>query len=283
MFQFNSAWSEDGCSIQHTNETHTVCICNHLTNFAVLMDLVDDGAEIIQQLNLFSENMKFMMSLSVAMCIICIVIVLVTLRYFNSIFLKVSNHRRCHQQSSSLNACSDNNITTNVNDIVRQATHELATPQLQASLLRNVDFIAPSNAVRCEMRNNNIVSLPNNSGGVINEIVYSPNDPISMNNISKVNTNNRLDNINNRSRLVNSDNNAGDGIIVMRTKNDLNMLINDSTSVQYHHHHLHHHMHHHHHYSTNDISSHSSQSSPTLDAQYPVNVRVNIYSPEFPL
>ena len=32
-------WSEQGCHVESTNTTHTVCQCNHLTNFAILMDV----------------------------------------------------------------------------------------------------------------------------------------------------------------------------------------------------------------------------------------------------
>lgn len=34
-----SAWSHSGCEVVTTNRSHTVCACNHLTNFAVLMDV----------------------------------------------------------------------------------------------------------------------------------------------------------------------------------------------------------------------------------------------------
>jgi len=33
------AWSTDGCHQQHSNATHTVCTCKHLSSFAVLMAL----------------------------------------------------------------------------------------------------------------------------------------------------------------------------------------------------------------------------------------------------
>lgn len=33
-------WSSSGCSLQSHNTTHTVCACNHMTHFAVLMDVV---------------------------------------------------------------------------------------------------------------------------------------------------------------------------------------------------------------------------------------------------
>ncbi|XP_030850238.1 adhesion G-protein coupled receptor G6 [Strongylocentrotus purpuratus] len=34
-----NAWSSDGCVLTITSETHTECQCNHLTSFAVLMDV----------------------------------------------------------------------------------------------------------------------------------------------------------------------------------------------------------------------------------------------------
>ncbi|KAK7023661.1 hypothetical protein SK128_023384 [Halocaridina rubra] len=34
-----SSWSEEGCRVLRYNTSHTVCECDHLTNFAVLMDV----------------------------------------------------------------------------------------------------------------------------------------------------------------------------------------------------------------------------------------------------
>lgn len=34
-----STWSEEGCRVELTNQTHTVCLCDHLTNFAILVDV----------------------------------------------------------------------------------------------------------------------------------------------------------------------------------------------------------------------------------------------------
>lgn len=35
-------WSTAGCETVSSNRTHTICRCNHLTNFAVLMDLTNN-------------------------------------------------------------------------------------------------------------------------------------------------------------------------------------------------------------------------------------------------
>ncbi|XP_044850899.1 IgGFc-binding protein-like isoform X2 [Mauremys mutica] len=32
-------WAEDGCTVLHTNSTHTICSCDHLSSFALLMGL----------------------------------------------------------------------------------------------------------------------------------------------------------------------------------------------------------------------------------------------------
>lgn len=37
-------WSQDGCSLKEMNNTHVTCQCDHLTNFAVLMDV--SGVEL---------------------------------------------------------------------------------------------------------------------------------------------------------------------------------------------------------------------------------------------
>lgn len=39
FFFFYSEWSDTGCYLRSANATHTVCSCDHLTNFAVLMDV----------------------------------------------------------------------------------------------------------------------------------------------------------------------------------------------------------------------------------------------------
>ncbi|XP_038057449.1 adhesion G protein-coupled receptor E2-like [Patiria miniata] len=32
-------WNDAGCEVESSNDTHTVCVCSHLTNFAILMDV----------------------------------------------------------------------------------------------------------------------------------------------------------------------------------------------------------------------------------------------------
>ncbi|XP_052240341.1 adhesion G-protein coupled receptor G6-like isoform X2 [Dreissena polymorpha] len=41
-----SEWRSDGCSVYTTNEVYTECHCDHLTNFALLMDVYDVGGEL---------------------------------------------------------------------------------------------------------------------------------------------------------------------------------------------------------------------------------------------
>ncbi len=45
-------WSSDGCKVKRTNKSHTVCQCNHLTHFAILMDVygVHDQLSEIHQI-----------------------------------------------------------------------------------------------------------------------------------------------------------------------------------------------------------------------------------------
>ncbi|KAJ8279314.1 hypothetical protein COCON_G00063800 [Conger conger] len=39
----SGGWSSDGCTVQNTTEEETTCSCNHLTSFAVLLDISREG------------------------------------------------------------------------------------------------------------------------------------------------------------------------------------------------------------------------------------------------
>lgn len=106
-----SAWSEDGCYVESTNRSHTICMCNHLTNFAILMDLVDDTSQSL--LSIFDDNLRIMVYVSIAICVIFIVIAFLTLRLFNGVFLKVRNRSRSsHAQTTTLSSQPNNNCVS---------------------------------------------------------------------------------------------------------------------------------------------------------------------------
>ncbi|XP_064543940.1 latrophilin Cirl [Drosophila montana] len=80
------AWSVNGCSLESTNRTHSVCSCNHLTNFAILMDVVDEHQHSL--FTMFDGNMRIFIYISVAICVVFIIIALLTLKLFNGVFVK---------------------------------------------------------------------------------------------------------------------------------------------------------------------------------------------------
>lgn len=59
-----SNWSEEGCTLLATNETHTICRCSHLTNFAIMVDVKP------------SHMIGNAIPLSLMMLLICAVLVL---------------------------------------------------------------------------------------------------------------------------------------------------------------------------------------------------------------
>ncbi|XP_055690402.1 latrophilin Cirl isoform X2 [Lutzomyia longipalpis] len=82
------AWSEDGCQVDATNSTHTVCSCNHLTNFAILMEIVPTTtADAAASL---SRNVRIMIYISISLCILFVVIALAIFKLYNGQFLKSS-------------------------------------------------------------------------------------------------------------------------------------------------------------------------------------------------
>ncbi|XP_022079402.1 adhesion G protein-coupled receptor L3-like [Acanthaster planci] len=42
----HDTWDVEGCKVESTNKTHTVCLCWHLTNFAILMDIHGSQANL---------------------------------------------------------------------------------------------------------------------------------------------------------------------------------------------------------------------------------------------
>lgn len=149
-----SAWSEDGCHIDQTNRTHTICMCNHLTNFAILMDVVDDTAQFIQQIGVFDENMRLLISISIAICIIFIIIALLTLKLFNGIFVKVRNQRNTQPLQTisnirdDINNChinSNNNVNVvNQSSIVQSPSGILNS---QHALMSNQDCVSSFSSI----------------------------------------------------------------------------------------------------------------------------------------
>ncbi|XP_050526873.1 latrophilin Cirl [Daktulosphaira vitifoliae] len=70
-----NGWSEEGCSVIYTNQTHTLCQCNHLTNFAILMDLKNSGEMPIT----FSTN-KLLLYVSCIFSGVCFLLAAITLQ-----------------------------------------------------------------------------------------------------------------------------------------------------------------------------------------------------------
>ncbi|XP_053965619.1 latrophilin Cirl isoform X2 [Anastrepha ludens] len=80
------AWSANGCTLESTNRTHSICMCNHLTNFAILMDVMDEHNHSL--FGVFNGNMRILIYISISICLVFIVIALLTLKIFNGVFIK---------------------------------------------------------------------------------------------------------------------------------------------------------------------------------------------------
>ena len=76
----HSAWSDEGCQIQKTNETHTICECNHLTNFAVLMDVHAVRLDIAHQVAL-----QIITYIGCIISVVCLVLAILTFQLFRGL------------------------------------------------------------------------------------------------------------------------------------------------------------------------------------------------------
>ena len=88
-----SEWRDDGCSMRETNLTHTVCECNHLTNFAVLMDVravpIDPSHQVALEIITY---------VGCIISVICLVLAIITFQlflnlkvYFNILITQIIN------------------------------------------------------------------------------------------------------------------------------------------------------------------------------------------------
>ncbi|XP_058809833.1 latrophilin Cirl-like isoform X3 [Phymastichus coffea] len=73
-------WSEEGCFTRYSNNSHTVCECNHLTNFAVLMDVHDIRLELGHQLAL-----QIITYIGCVISIICLILAILTFQLFRGL------------------------------------------------------------------------------------------------------------------------------------------------------------------------------------------------------
>ncbi|XP_077987449.1 uncharacterized protein LOC144442051 [Glandiceps talaboti] len=66
-------WSSEGCELDEkaTNETHTVCRCNHLTNFAVLMQYTE-----MIDLGVHEDALEYMTYIGISLSILCLIVTL---------------------------------------------------------------------------------------------------------------------------------------------------------------------------------------------------------------
>lgn len=58
---FYSEWSSDGCWLLEHNKSHTLCNCNHLTSFALLMDINSGKVRIKRYLFLLSIHLCYVL------------------------------------------------------------------------------------------------------------------------------------------------------------------------------------------------------------------------------
>ncbi|XP_022246580.1 latrophilin Cirl-like [Limulus polyphemus] len=73
-------WSTEGCLVHYTNSTHTVCACNHLTNFAVLMDV--KGVKLSTG---HSMALRIITYIGCVVSVVCLLLTIVTFQVFRSL------------------------------------------------------------------------------------------------------------------------------------------------------------------------------------------------------
>ncbi|KAL3289919.1 hypothetical protein HHI36_023302 [Cryptolaemus montrouzieri] len=75
-----NSWSNEGCYVEFSNRTHTRCQCNHLTNFAILMDVQAILLPIPHQIAL-----QIITYVGCIISIICLVLAVLTFQIFRGL------------------------------------------------------------------------------------------------------------------------------------------------------------------------------------------------------
>jgi hypothetical protein len=70
---WESQWSIDGCYLLSSNSTHSICSCNHLSTFAVLMDF----KELTMKIHL--NRLSFISKIGCVISSICLILTIITL------------------------------------------------------------------------------------------------------------------------------------------------------------------------------------------------------------
>lgn len=81
----DSTWSEEGCHVESTNRSHTTCLCNHLTNFAILMDVHATYLPATHQIAL-----QIITYVGCIISIVCLVLTFFTFQIFKALKVRES-------------------------------------------------------------------------------------------------------------------------------------------------------------------------------------------------
>ncbi|KFM72959.1 Latrophilin-3, partial [Stegodyphus mimosarum] len=73
-------WSSVGCWVQTTNATHTSCACNHLTNFAVMMEVAS-----VKEVAVAQEVLHVTITVGCGICIICLILTIIPIFLLRSL------------------------------------------------------------------------------------------------------------------------------------------------------------------------------------------------------
>ncbi|XP_022097099.1 adhesion G protein-coupled receptor L2-like isoform X2 [Acanthaster planci] len=87
----SGAWSNNGCRLVSSNLTHSICACNHLTNFAILMDVTGTHTTIAP---VHEKILTVLTYVGCAVSIVCLLLSFCAFTFFKNIWsLRVTIHR----------------------------------------------------------------------------------------------------------------------------------------------------------------------------------------------
>ncbi|XP_033125662.1 adhesion G-protein coupled receptor G6-like [Anneissia japonica] len=71
-------WSNEGCDYKETSDGRIVCFCDHLTNFAVIVDYSGQAGPTTR----FQDSLTYISIIGCVISIVCLVVTIITFMYF---------------------------------------------------------------------------------------------------------------------------------------------------------------------------------------------------------
>eukprot|EP00095_Tigriopus_kingsejongensis_P003806 maker-scaffold465_size163580-snap-gene-0.18 protein:Tk03806 transcript:maker-scaffold465_size163580-snap-gene-0.18-mRNA-1 annotation:"latrophilin cirl" len=158
----SNAWSDEGCQVVNTNRTHTLCQCNHLTNFALLMK---EGGPVVplRSKARMSTHISTIVALVAAFISISVIVFFLVITWRR---LKMSRQCRSALESSGL-PCFHKSKDLADKDKGNKGNFYAVTPKLNGAISTQRNTNEPVEVTEAQQFFEHMISLQKNQDTLV--------------------------------------------------------------------------------------------------------------------